>query len=167
MVETLSSIVNYHAPLSHDSEVCWALWTAIVLGVKLDARTTKRLLRSEQTCIIMLVLDGLRKGVFPAKTYVTAWKHFVAKDELYGKHWLLTYENATKKWFKMKQSYVNTDPRFGYLIQNGVQFYNENAPMQYKPLKKRVTVYTVSEWRTTKSLEQSPWMQAETANIDP
>lgn len=145
MVETLTSIISYHAPLSHDSEVCWALWTAIVLGIKLDSKIAKRIIQTEQTCIMVLFLDGVRKGVFPSKIDVTGWKRFITKEELYGRHWLLTYENATKKWFRMKQNYVKTDPRFGYLLQNGVQFYNENAAMEYKPLRKRITVYTVSE----------------------
>lgn len=144
MVRTLASIINYHAPLSHDSEVCWSLWTAILLSIKIDLKTIKQLMTSEQPCIILLLLDGFRKGLFPSKLDPTIWKHFFAKEELYGKYWMLTNENAATQWLRIKQDYVKKDPRFGYLLRNGVRFYNENADKEYKPPQKPIIVYDVS-----------------------
>jgi hypothetical protein len=68
----------------------------------------------------------------------------MSKNELYGKYWLLTYENAATQWLRTRQDYVKRDSRFGYLMKNGVRFYNENAASEYRPAKRPLIVYDVS-----------------------
>jgi hypothetical protein len=57
---------------------------------------------------------------------------------LYGEEWLLAYEANFKGWLKTSTDYVKADPNFGYLKNNRVPFYDDNAPARTRRITKKL-----------------------------
>jgi hypothetical protein len=121
--------IRQQAPRQHSSEVAWALWAAMVFGIPLSLKTSKAVIRMKDDVCALLLLHAHEEGL----ATFDAWcnKHIsqlANADELYGEHWLFSYEAVAKNWVTpVAGNFLATDPVFGYLEGKGVNFYDRNA----------------------------------------
>jgi hypothetical protein len=121
--------LRQQAPRQHSSEVAWALWAALVFGIPLSLKATKAVIRMKDDVCALLLLHAHEEGL----AAFDAWciKHIsqlADASELYGEHWLFSYEAVTKNWVApVAGNFLAADPVFGYLEGHGVNFYDRNA----------------------------------------
>lgn len=127
--EALDELILRHQPLCHGSEVAWAVWIAISLGIPLLKSSADRLSEIEDPLIPLLALHADSKGLTPSGLNVTKWASSMTPEELWGQNWLLCYEANIKGWLPSAHAtdHVNADPCFSLLKAQGVSFYNEQA----------------------------------------
>lgn len=135
--ETLSEIIadqiKRHARQGHGSEVAWALWGALNLGIGVQKDAAEVLAKFEDSVVALLALDALDQGLLPDDFDPQLWKARMTTEDLWGKHWLLSYEANVKCWLqsKSKTDHVDADPAFGWLKKNGVSFYEPVARLGF------------------------------------
>lgn len=61
--EVINSLIIQHAPLSHSSEVSYALWACITLRINLTADAVSALSKANDSVIALLVLDCESRGL--------------------------------------------------------------------------------------------------------
>lgn len=127
--EALDELILRHQPLCHGSEVAWAVWIAISLGIPLLKSSTDRLSEIEDPLIPLLALHADSKGLTPTGLNLTKWASLMTPEELWGQNWLLCYEANIKGWLPTSHAidHVNADPCFSFLKNQGVSFYNDRA----------------------------------------
>jgi hypothetical protein len=125
----LDAIVLRHAPLSHGSEVAWALWTAIQYAVDLSAKSAELVAKMDDDVVALLAMDADSRGRFPRGALdPSGWQQIVSEQNaLIHEHWLLAYESNQKGWLSCPE--VGGDPFFSALSVAGVEFYDVNAAL--------------------------------------
>ena len=124
--EVVNLLVRSHAPNNHTSEVANALWACLALRLHLEGDAVDVVSTCDSSVVALLALDIEHSGL-SRKTFDTStWQSHMDADALYDDLWLLAYEANVKGWLPNKSStdHVATDPNFGYLKANGVEFYN-------------------------------------------
>jgi len=132
--ETINSLIKYHAPIGHGSEVAWSLWGAIAFSVPLHSESANTVSEMDDSIVALLALDAEQRGLFMTPLDKSNWSHYMTRESLYEGLWLLSYEANVKGWLPSvgHRDHVMTDPCFGYLKSNGVEFYNiqNGCPME-------------------------------------
>jgi hypothetical protein len=122
LLQTLSTLALFHAPLRHQYEVSWILWIFKLLTAQVPGNVLDAVSRMEDPIVALVALDlrasGLASGLDTAH-----WAPLIAPEHLYGEHWLLAYEAVQKGWAQPQNNYVAADPFFGALLTSGVTFY--------------------------------------------
>lgn len=141
----LSTLIIENVPKGHTSEVAWALWAHIVLGVRIESSCHRQLEHLTDPACILLCLDAQRRKLLPKSFAITKIQDAMTESELYGEHWLVSYEARVRRWLPTNGggNHVNNDKAFRYLSRKGVHFYNVNAPEQYTPPKRQIYEYGV------------------------
>lgn len=140
----ISTIVNRHAPMNHGSEVAWAMWASIDLGIPLTSEATRSLQRIEDPVVSVLALHaediGLAEGLNKDR-----WLDRMTTSDLYGPDWLVAYEADLKNWLPSKGegSHVDSDPCFSFLKDKGVSFFNPGTSEE-RTTRRRTSVYALS-----------------------
>src|SRR5262249_18352337 len=108
------------------SEVAWALWAAVSLGVGLTASAAAAIGSIDDDFVASIALDANSRGLFPAGALdTTGWETLIDYDEvLFGADWLLAYEATHKGWARSAAPRVAADAFFSVLQGNGVHFYD-------------------------------------------
>jgi hypothetical protein len=121
---TLNAIVQRHATLAHGSEVAWAIWAHIHLGLRLDPQATRAIESMVDPVVALLALDASSRGLSAPLTAAN-WLPLMTAGELHGPQWLLVYEATVKRWLPGVGNVdpVAADPDFAALRGSGVQFY--------------------------------------------
>ena len=98
--ETLEALIAANAPIRNSSEVTWALWGAIVLGLNLSPAAAEAVSRVEDDFVALLALHAELDGRFGAEALITSsWETLIGEeDALKGPHWLLAYEAGVRGW---------------------------------------------------------------------
>jgi len=122
-------LIRMHAPLGHGSEVAWALWLAIVLGVSLPAAELNIVTQMVDPFVPVLALWAEDCGrIVDGPLDKARWEKTAAGEGLDGSNWLLAYEGATRGWLggdgKRK---VTEHEVFGWLSAKGASFFDEEA----------------------------------------
>ena len=133
----LSSIILNNAPLGHGSEVAWALWGAILLGVPIDSSAVAVIAKVEDSIVALLSLDANSQGLFKTGFSSPLWEGLMTPDELKDEQWLLAYEANRQGWLTGvggKDNVANV-PAFKFLKDEGVYFYDKSRSSSYKPRK--------------------------------
>lgn len=127
--EVLSDQVVFHARLRHTSEVAWALWASITLGVPLKRDAARVLGSVDDDVVALLALHARESGLLP-ELNVDMWMQYMTRSELRGEHWLLAYEANVKGWLPPVGGvdHVAADPAFGWMKAGAVSFYDAGAP---------------------------------------
>jgi len=140
--ELVEGIVTTHVPLGHGSEVDWAIWLSIVLGIPLS-RTAEIILPTlDDPLVPLLTLHADERGLTTKNLDKSKWANLMKTEELYGPNWLLVYEADIKNWIPTagRRNHVDADPCFSFLKENGVQFYYTRASsLQITRWKRRLT----------------------------
>jgi len=137
--EVFNRIIARHAPLGHGSEVAWALWGLIVLGISVsDENATKAAVMSD-SIVALLMLDAKAKRLVSSSIDFSHFQSYMYTEELYREQWLLAYEANIKNWLpsNTRGDHVDRDNYFSFLKTKGVYFYDDtlSGRIKYRPKK--------------------------------
>jgi hypothetical protein len=137
--ETITQLIARHQPLAHGSEVAWAAWASIALGIQLSTTAVKRLPKSDDPLVPLLALNASALGLAPGIDQ-SRWSKLMIADELHGKYWLLAYEALIRKWLPSANGvdYVAADTAFSFMKTNRVHFYTAKSSATTVPKWPRV-----------------------------
>jgi hypothetical protein len=121
IAETLEGVVLSQAPLAHGSEVAWALWAHIQLGIRLSDRELDAAETMTDSVVALVALDAEQRKLTPRAIASTAWASMMSLDELNDTGWLLAYEAAAKGW--LSNAHLSQDVDFSALASRKVEFY--------------------------------------------
>lgn len=120
----IASIIALNAPLSHGSELAWALWAAVWFRRPISSTVARSLRRNRDPVVAVLALHAKELGLIKKDVSFADWSTMDASS-LYNSQWLLAYEGNRRGWFPAsKTRFVDTDPNFSYLKAIDVSFYN-------------------------------------------
>ncbi len=125
---TLQSIITTEGVRAHGSEVAWAIWTAILLDIRLGAVVGRTISRMDDDIVALVALHarslGLLTGIDSSR-----WAPRMTRTGLFEEHWLLSYEALHHQWLASTtgKDYTKGEPLFGLFRRNGVCFYDETA----------------------------------------
>lgn len=124
--ETLHSIIRSQADLTHGSEVAWAAWAAILLGVRLRAEAARSIEILDDDFVTVVALDANSRGLIPTLKNAQ-WSKYMDRSGLEGPHWLLAYEALHHGWLVSKsgRDFVHGSETFAWLRGRNVCFYDE------------------------------------------
>ena len=143
--EAITLLIRQHAPQGHGSEIAWGLWMALSFGCKIDdAQALQSLSKMYDSPVALLALDAYNRGLLP-NLDLTYWSSLITSAQLYGEHWLLSYEARVRGWMPTVGGgdHVAADPAFNFLNSSGVRFY------QTVRTPNRHTTATIPNWRPT------------------
>lgn len=124
LTNALTSLVVTEAARGHASEVAWALWAAIVLGVRVRAQAARLVSNSNDDIVALVALHARDVGAIGAGLDVREWAKVVSANELWGAHWLLAYEAYEHGWLAGPVDHIAADPAFLHLRTGNVRFYD-------------------------------------------
>lgn len=120
--------IQQQAPRQHSSEVAWALWAALVFEINLGMKETKAVIKMKDDVCSLLLLHAEQEQLASFDSWCT--KHIsepASASELYGEHWLFSYEAVKRKWITPKSgSYLASDPVFGFIESQDIHFYDDS-----------------------------------------
>ena len=135
VADALNQVIRQHASVNHGSEVAWAIWGCLLLGISLDDPTATRVAQMEDSIVAILGLDAKAKGLIGNNVRLTLWASMMTTQSLLEEDWLLSYEANFKGWLPSVgvPDHVTADPNFLFLKQNGVHFYDAGLSSNYQP----------------------------------
>mgnify|MGYP006076550629 CR=1 FL=1 len=129
--------IQQQAPRQHSSEVAWALWATLVFKIDLSIKEIKAVIKMRDDVCSLLLLHAEQEGL----AQFDGWciKHIVepaSASELYGEHWLFSYEAVKKKWITPKSgNYLTSDPVFGFMENQDINFYDDSILAEARDFK--------------------------------
>lgn len=123
---SLDLIICTAAPLGHTSEVCWAIWTAIVFGSVLSSESAGAVGVMHDSFAALTALHAEHVGLFASPLDHTTWAAYQTGPALWEDHWLLAYEANVKGWLPTSggSDHVQGDARFAELKKRMIEFYD-------------------------------------------
>lgn len=133
----MSILIETNAPINHGSEVAWALWTHIALGITISIDATKAASKMNDSVVAILLLDAISKNLIKSSIDLTNYISLMTTGELYGDNWLLSYEANVKNWLSSYKvtDHVKTDKCFNCLKTASVEFYDDKWLNKNKPFR--------------------------------
>lgn len=123
-----NATVLTHAPSDHHSEVAWALWIMVELGLGLEARAVDALGQVSSSACVLLALSLLRSSSGAASISAARLAAHSTRDALYDAGWLLAYEGGKRLWLSAAtDAHIRGDPFFGELLRQKVSFFDDTA----------------------------------------
>jgi hypothetical protein len=121
----LNALIPEQCAQDRGSELAWSIWSMIFFGIKIRPAAAMALSSVRDSVVAILALDANARHLIPSGLDTSAWEKVVSEDSLYTENWLLAYEANVKGWLPQsgKKDLVAQDPCFGYLKNQGVQFY--------------------------------------------
>jgi hypothetical protein len=133
--EVVNTLVIEHSGLTHSSEVAWALWACLALGIQVSAAAAAAVSTCEDSVVALLALHCDAQGLVAAPLDKTVWSRFMNAESLYQEHWLLAYEANVKGWLPSEGGgdHVASDANFGFLKSEDVSFYDATLAVPPAP----------------------------------
>lgn len=123
-----NATVSTHAPSDHHSEVAWALWIMVELGLALDAKSVEALELISSSACVLLALSLLQSAGTTTSTFAAKLAVHSTGDALYDAGWLLAYEGGKRLWLTATtDAHIRSDPFFGELLRQKVSFFDDTA----------------------------------------
>ncbi len=125
--QVLNEIICQHAPLGHGSEVAWALWGLLVLRLHVSDDCVVSAVNMHDSIVGILLMDAANKSLITSGESFSDFQALMTTDNLYGEHWLLSYEANIKKWLPSRDTsdHVTSDCCFSLLKRSNIYFYDE------------------------------------------
>ncbi|MDQ1231406.1 RNA-directed DNA polymerase [Sphingomonas sp. SORGH_AS_0879] len=122
-------MIEAHAPYNNHYEVVWTLWLCRSLELKLSAKATALVARVENSMCACLVFMLRARGLLTGRGAISDWMSPVEAQDLHGEHWLLIYEAAIRKSWRLPGAAeaVEASPLFQILRDSGVSFFDASA----------------------------------------
>jgi hypothetical protein len=122
----IDGVIANASPLGHSSDVCWALWAAIVFKIKISRAAASALELFRDSAVGCLAMEIKRRGLVRKTKFDLSWirSHCSMQTGLYEDQWLAVYEAERSGW--SKTSLFSKDPCFGYLRAQDVRFFHED-----------------------------------------
>ena len=119
------------ASKGHASEVAWAIWAAIALGLRIQAPAARVISRMSDDIVALTALHGRVVGAMGPGLDVSHWASWMTDTELRGEHWLTAYEAFEHGWLPSAtgSDYIAADPVAAFMRSAGVRFYDEAATL--------------------------------------
>jgi hypothetical protein len=120
---TLNQIANYHARLEHGSEVAWALYLMILLGIPLEDANAQAVAAMEDNASLLLLrcLDSHTLLEGTGVDWTSSIDRAEAAGALESSDWLLAYEFVRQGWANSTE--LSKDPWFSDLSARAVSFF--------------------------------------------
>jgi len=133
--EVMNSLIIDHSAVAHSSEVAWALWGCLALGMTVSAKAAAAVSKCDDSVVALLALHCEDQGLVSTPLDRTVWSSYMNQDSLYGEHWLLAYEANVKGWLPSQggSDHVSADSNFGFLKTAGVSFYDKSKAVRASP----------------------------------
>jgi hypothetical protein len=138
----LTVLAAAEAARGHSSEVAWALWSAILLEVRIKAEAARLISKLTDDVVALCALHARDLGVIGPGLEVKSWESLMNADELWGQHWLLAYEAYEHGWLPAPVDYIGADPAFAHLRAHAVRFYDVTKDLP--PAAPRSTTVTLT-----------------------
>lgn len=122
-------VIRDHAPLSHDSEVAWALSMCRDLNIDVSVEAVRVVSRMHSSVCALLLLHLEALGKTSAPVDLSYWKSFRNSTSLWEDLWLLSYEAGVRGWGGFTEAHVAADPHFNELRLRNVRFYDEGRTL--------------------------------------
>ena len=129
-------LMKLHSPLSHGSEIAWALWGCLLFQLSIDKDVSAALIRMEDPFVSLLLLHAQDIGLTKKRIGNSQWRRYFNIRSLREEMWPLAYEANIQGWATTQSDYVSKDPTFGYLKANKVSFYDINKVNTHTPSKR-------------------------------
>lgn len=138
IAEAFSTLIKFHAPLHHGSEIAWSAWYMAQAQYALHKDAAELALQIPDPVVALCLLYAKSKGQTDASVDWSALEAKMLVEELQGVHWLLAYEAKLKGWLPTFTGgdHLAMEPRFDYLKNANVTFFDEGAtlkPMPFNP----------------------------------
>ncbi len=124
------NIISYHAPLGNDSEVVWACWLLKEINQQLTASQCEIIISKCGPFSVILMMDLVAKVGSVGRINIDLIYERLGDNPMLGSDWLLSYEAERIFGYSLKSKNREDYGVFGDLIENGAQFYDQDA----KPL---------------------------------
>lgn len=130
LAEALSAMAVDGTARGNESEVAWAIWSAISLGVSLAPEASAAIATTTDDVVALTALDANQRGLLPTLD-LSNWSAMMSIDSLRGEHWLLAYEAYVHGWLPIAggTDYILLEPAFEQLRADGVRFYDDHATL--------------------------------------
>ena len=124
-------LIEQHTYLGHGSEVAWAIWLAIALGVRLPAKQLEVVAGLDDPFVPVLALYAEERGlIVGGQLDKTRWQGHARNEGLDSSDWLVAYEGAVRGWLPPDTArMVDEHPVFGWFRANDVSFFDHKAPV--------------------------------------
>jgi hypothetical protein len=124
IAQVLNNLIKQHAPQGHGSEVAWAIWGLIVLGLPLEEQGASYAIAMNDSIVAILLLDARSKSLVSPTIDITHLESFMTTADLYGDQWLLSYEANVKGWLRRGIDHIAADSSFSFMKDNHIHFYD-------------------------------------------
>ena len=94
--KVLNILMKLHVPLSHGSEVAWALWGCLLFQLCIDEDISAALLGIEDSFVSLLLLQAQVTGLTKKKLANNLWRSYLNVNSLREEMWPLAYEANIK-----------------------------------------------------------------------
>lgn len=124
----LHTVLEDHIDLNHSFEVSWALWFCRSFKIKIDAGLLRKVLASEDSLSILIVLDIIELGLYQGgKPGVSNLSRSLSGANLFDSKWLIVYESYVKGWLSFEgRQVLDSNVYMKFMNDYGVEFYNPN-----------------------------------------
>lgn len=123
-----NATVSNHAASDHHSEVAWALWIMIELGLALDASALDALQQVSSSACLLLASSLARRFPGTGTIDMTKLAAYSTHDALFEEGWLLAYEGGRRLWLNAtSDAHIRSDAFFGELLKRQISFFDETA----------------------------------------
>lgn len=135
--ECFNEIICIHAPLGHGSEVAWSIFSLILLELPVHQSVLEVVAVMEDPVVAVLALDAKAKNLTPKNFTFDHFATHMTTDNLYGDHWLLSYEANVKGWLPSvgPKDHISSDACFIYLKDNNVSFYDDSFTLEHVTIR--------------------------------
>lgn len=128
ILQAISAIVCRHSALQHGGDVAWALWGAVVLGLRLEDKVVSALESLTDPIAILMSLFAESNNILGRSLDKSRWNTMVTATELFESRWLIAYEGVGHNWLLAQNGDpAVTDPFFASARQRGIKFIDENT----------------------------------------
>lgn len=129
IAETLNGVIGRHAPLGHDNEVAWALWSLMTLKLPVTSDAAEKLSMTNDPVVMLVALHAEASGLTDSNLDKEPWLKAIGDPEaaLADEHWLTVYEASNRGWLPIDPNVVLGNESFSFLRRLDVTFYDESA----------------------------------------
>jgi Reverse transcriptase (RNA-dependent DNA polymerase) len=133
----VNALILSSASVGHGSEVLWAIWSAMVLDIKISMKSQQVIALVDDAFVAIAALIAKDKGIFNDDFDSPLWASWVVNEAFDQDHWIFVYEAYFQGWFsnEVKAAKLKTVLTLKFFKANAITFIDEDAPQTYRPAR--------------------------------